>query len=142
MKDNELFFTIMHFQNTIEKNNRIRLGMKAIAGIALAFAVMCNLAPGKDLIVGWLISIIAIIATFLIDSHCVKKNKAYELTIYQMEVDELRIKKETAKITKVPLSDSVMNRKIKKPEEKATLPIMYYMVLLILGIIISVVMLL
>lgn len=56
------------------------------------------------------------------------------------EVDELEHKKEVAKVIGEHLPDVVLTREIKKPMEGISLPILYYVVMLILDIIIKVVM--
>ncbi|MEE1341426.1 MAG: hypothetical protein U0L23_01795 [Lachnospiraceae bacterium] len=55
-----------------------------------------------------------------------------------MEVEDLNDKKEIAKITGEVLSDDVLNKQIDMPNEKVSLPIIYYSILLGLDIIIRI----
>lgn len=55
-----------------------------------------------------------------------------------MEVEALNDKKEIAKITGEVLSDDVLNKQIDMPNEKVSLPIIYYSILLGLDIIIRI----
>ena len=91
-----------------------------------------------ELYLVWIISIIVLIGIYIKDSHCVKNNKAYEWDIYRLEVEDLNDKKEIAKITGEILSDYVLNRQIDMPDEKVSLPKVYYSILLVLDIIIKV----
>ena len=55
-----------------------------------------------------------------------------------MEVEDLNDKKEIAKITGEVLSDDVLNKQIDMPNEKVSLPIIYYSILLGIDIIIRI----
>lgn len=72
---------------------------------------------------------------FIKDSYCVKDNKASELEIYRLEVEDLNDKKEIAQITGEVLPDNVLNKQIDIPNEKASFPITFYSILLGLDII-------
>ena len=86
----------------------------------------------------WIISIIVLIGIYIKDSNCVKNNKTYELDIYRLEVEDLNNKKEIAKIRGEVLSDNVLNKQIDMPNEKVSLPIIYYSILLGIDIIIRI----
>ena len=48
----------------------------------------------------WVFSMILLIGFYWKDSECIKNSKACELEIYQLEVEDLKNKKEVAKIKK------------------------------------------
>ena len=106
------------------------LGAKNIGNIDKGQIVLTNLV--------WIISIIVLIGIYIKDSYCVKNNKAYELDIYRLEVEDLNNKKEIAKIRGEVLSDNVLNKQIDMPNEKVSLPIIYYSILLGIDIIIRI----
>ena len=106
------------------------LGAKNIGNIDKAQVVLTNLV--------WIISIIVLIGIYIKDSSCVKNNKTYELDIYRLEVEDLNNKKEIAKITGEVLSDDVLNKQIDMPNEKVSLPTIYYSILLGIDIIIRI----
>ena len=55
-----------------------------------------------------------------------------------MEVEDLEDKKEIARITGEILSDSALNKQIDVPEDKVSLPIMFYCILLLVDIIVRI----
>ena len=64
--------------------------------------------------------------------------KALEFDIYRLEVEDLNDKKEIAEITGEILSDNLLNKQIDMPDEKISLPILYYGVLAGIDIIIRI----
>ena len=64
--------------------------------------------------------------------------KALEFDIYRLEVEDLNDKKEIAEITGEVLSDNLLNKQIDMPDEKISLPILYYGVLAGIDIIIRI----
>ena len=75
---------------------------------------------------------------YIKDSTLVKNNKTLEFDIYKMEVEDLEDKKEIARITGEILSDSALNKQIDVPEDKVSLPIMFYCILLLVDIIVRI----
>ena len=61
-----------------------------------------------------------------------------EFDIYRLEVEDLNDKKEIAEITGEILSDNLLNKQIDMPDEKISLPILYYGVLAGIDIIIRI----
>lgn len=149
---NEIDFRIWSLYTKIERNTKLSKQLKVLAGVCLFFSVCyCfgtkNIAENirnldKDEVVVtnlvWIISIIALIGIYIKDSYCVKNNKAYELDIYRLEVEDLNWKKEIAKVRGEVLSDNVLNKQIDMPNEKVSLPIIYYSILLGIDIIIRI----
>ena len=145
---NETDLRIMGLYTKIERNKKLSKQWKVLAGVCLFFSIcyclgtkrIGNIDKGQALLTNivWIISIIVLIGLYINDSYCVKKNKAYELDIYRLEVEDLNDKKEIAKITGEILSDNVLNKQIDMPNEKVSLPIIYYSILLGLDIIIRI----
>lgn len=131
---------IMGLHERIKKNIDLSKQLKLLAGVCLFFFIFyCRglknigvLTEGQAVLTNivWIISIIALVGIFIKDSYCIKDNKASELEIYRLEVEDLNDKKEIAKITGEVLPDNVLNRQIDIPNEKVTLPIIFYCVLL------------
>ena len=145
---NEIDFRILGLHTKIERNKKLSKQLKVLAGVCLFFSICyClgtkstgNIDKNQALLTNivWIISIIVLVGIYIKDSYCVKNNKAYELDIYRLEVEDLNDKKEIAKITGEVLSDDVLNKQIDMPNEKVSLPIIYYSILLGLDIIIRI----
>ena len=145
---NEIDFRILGIHTKIERNKKLSKQLKVLAGVCLFFSFCyChgtksieNIDNDQALVTNivWIISIIVLVGIYIKDSYCVKNNKAYELDIYRLEVEDLNDKKEIAKITGEVLSDDVLNKQIDMPNEKVSLPIIYYCILLGLDIIIRI----
>ena len=69
-----------------------------------------------------------------------QKNKEYELEIYQLEVENLKNKKEVAEIRGEVLQDHIENREITEPAKEVTMvfPTIFYSVLLVFVIIVRI----
>lgn len=143
---NEVALRIMGLYTRIERNKKLSKQLKALAGVCLFFSIcyclgtknIGNIEKGQVVLTNlvWVISIIVLIGIYIKDSYCVKNNKAYELDIYRLEVEDLNNKKKIAEIRGEVLSDNVLNKQIDMPNEKASLPIIYYSILLGIDIII------
>lgn len=145
---NESDFRILSLHTKIERNTKLSKQLKVLAGVCLFFS-FCYCVGGKNLVnieenqvvltnFVWIISMIVLIAIYMKDSYCVKNNKAYELEIYRLEVEDLNNKKENAKIGRMVSADYVLNRQIDMPNEEVSLPIIYYSILLGMDIIIRI----
>ena len=143
---NEVALKIMGLYTQIERNKKLSKQLKALAGVCLFFSICICFGvksienPDKSDVVAtnlvWIISIIVLIGIYIKDSYCVKDNKACELDIYRLKVEDLNIKKELAKCRGEVLSDDLLNKQIDKPDEKVSLPGIYYSILLGIDIII------
>lgn len=143
---NEVALRIMGLYTRIERNKKLSKQLKALAGVCLFFSIcyclgtknIGNIEKGQVVLTNlvWIISIIVLIGIYIKDSYCVKNNKAYELDIYRLEVEDLNNKKKIAEIRGEVLSDNVLNKQIDVPNEKVSLPIIYYSILLGIDIII------
>ena len=141
----EVALRIMGLYTRIERNKKLSKQLKALAGVCLFFSIcyclgtknIGNIEKGQVVLTNlvWIISIIVLIGIYIKDSYCVKNNKAYELDIYRLEVEDLNDKKEIAQITGEVLPDYVLNKQIDPPNEKESLPIVFYSILLGLDII-------
>lgn len=145
---NEVELKIMNLYKKIEENKKLSKQLKVLAIVCFFSSIyycisskkLANVNDGQALLTNivWIISIIALVRIYIKDSYCIKKNKACELDIYRLEVEDLNDKKEIAKITGEVLSDNVLNKQIDMPNEKVSLPIIYYSILLVIDIIIRI----
>lgn len=145
---NEIDLRILSLETKIERNKKLSKQLKVLAGVCLFFSVCYCLGTknigniDKDQVIVtnlvWIISIIVLIGICIKDFNCVKNNKAYELGIYVLEVEDLNCKKEIAKIRGEVLLDNVLNKQIVIPDEKVTLPIIYYSILLGIDVIVRI----
>ena len=106
------------------------LGAKSIENIDKSEVLAANKV--------WIISIIILIGLYTKDASCVKNTKSAEFEIYRLKVEDLSNKKHVAGITGEPLPDYALNKQIDMPNEKVSLPIIYYSVLLVIDIIIKI----
>ena len=100
---NEVDLKIMGLYVKIERNIKLSKQLKVLAGVCLFFSIcycfgtksIGNINKDQVLLtkIVWIISIIVLVGTYIIDSYCVKNNKAYELDIYRLEVEDLNAKK-------------------------------------------------
>ena len=145
---NETDFKILGKQNKIQMNIKRSKEMKVLSAVCLFFSFLyCNatkksesLDKGQIVLTNlvWIISFVVLIGLHIKDSNCIKNNKALEFDIYRLEVEELNDKKEIAEITGEVLSDNLLNKQIDMPDEKISLPILYYGVLAGIDIIIRI----
>ena len=145
---NEFTLRIMGLYTKIERNKNLSKQLKVFALVCLFFSICyClgsknieNIDKSQVVVTNlvWIISIIVLIGIYIKDSSCIKNNKKYELDIYRLEVEDLNNKKEIAKIKGEVLLDNVLNKKIDMPNEKVSLPIIYYSILLGIDIIIRI----
>ena len=148
---NAFDFQIIGLHTKIEKNRKVSRNLKILAGSCWFFAffycfgtrtienmgymdseqkVLTNLV--------WLFSMIFLIGFYWKDSACIKNSKACELEIYRLEVEDLKNKKEVAKIKEEVLPDYMINKQIDMPDEKVSLPTIYYGILLGIHVIVRV----
>lgn len=107
--------------------------MKVLSAVCLFFSFCyCNGTKNLESVdkeqivftnIVWIISFIVLIGLYIIDSNCIKSNKALEFDIYRLEVEDLNDKKEIAEITGEVLSDYLKNKQIDMPDEKMFLKI-------------------
>lgn len=141
-----MHFKIMGVQTRMQKNTKMSKAMKAFAVLSV-FCSFCfgigasNLADNERIEskVVWVLSVIALIVLYFMDSNFIKKNKTCEFEIYRLEVEDLKDKKEIAEITGEILPDYILNKSIDKPEEDISLPLAYYSVLLVIDIAIGII---
>ena len=140
---------ILELHKKIEKNIKLSKRLKGLAAVCLFFSVCECLGyknvekytgtPDKSDTIGmnliWIISVIVLIGIYIKDSYCVKENKAYELDIYRLEAEDINDKKKMAEIRGEGLADYVLNGQIDMPDEKVSLPVIFYGILLVIDII-------
>ena len=145
---NETNFLILGKQNKIEKNKKVSKFMKVLAAVCL-FCSFCycngtknleSVDKGQVVLTNfvWIISFIVLIGLYIYDCNCIKRNNVLEFEIYRLEVEDLNDKKEIAEITGEVLSDYLLNKQIDMPDEKISLPILYYFILAGIDIIIRI----
>ena len=145
---NETAFRIMGLHTKIERNTKLSKQLKVLAGTCLFFSFCyCHGTKNIEMIdksqalltnIVWIISFIILAGLFMKDSYCAKNNKVTELAIYNLEVEELNNKKVVAEIKGEMLPDYIINKQIDIPDEKVSLPIIYYSILLGLDIVIRI----
>lgn len=140
---NELYFRIMKLETKMEKNANHSKILKALVGECIFFSfgyslTSNNISEKQDILTKlvWIIVMIVLVVSFFIDSYFIKKNKEYEFEIYDSKVEDLKNKKRSAEIRGEVLPDFVLNKKIDMPTKEVALPIAYYSILLVIGIII------
>ena len=144
----ETNYKILGKLNKIEMNKKLSKEIKVLSAVCLFFSFLyCNatkksesLDMGQIVLTNlvWIISFVVLIGLYIKDSNCIKNNKALEFDIYRLEVEDLNDKKEIAEITGQVLSDNLLNKQIDMPDEKISLPTLYYCILAVIDIIIRI----
>lgn len=144
---NEVDLRILGLHEKINNTKKEIKGFKVLAGLSL-FVSFCLCGGAKSLgyvdpvaNLVWIVSVIAIIVFYNLDKRAVKSIKAFEFRIYELEMEDFNDKKEIAEITGDILSNNLSSNTTEKPDEKVTLPTLYYGVLFGVDIIIRVVLL-
>lgn len=138
---NEMYFRIAGMQKKIDSNRKLRANVKKL-GIMILFVVLffAWIEP-ETMRTTWILSVVFIFLLFFFEVYYIKQNKKYEFELYRLEVDELERKKKLSDLTGEALPNYVLNRKITMPSDEISLPILYYLIILILDVLIRVVML-
>ena len=137
---NEMYFKTAGIQKKIDSNQKLRKNLRKF-GILFIFIVFFFSLNEPDVMRGtWIATIVIIFLLFFLEVYYIKQSKRYEFELYELEVKELARKKELSNITGEILSDDVLNSNIAMPSDELSLPILYYVIILILDVMIRVLM--
>ena len=137
---NEMYFKISGIQNKIDSIHKLRKNVRKF-GILFIFIVLFFSLNEPDVMrVTWIATVVIIFLLFFLEVYYIKQSKKYEFELYRLEVSEMERKKELSKITGKILSDDVLNPNITEPTNEFSLPILYYVIILILDVMIRVLM--
>lgn len=137
---NEMYFKTAGIQKKIDANQKLRKNLRKF-GILFIFIVFFFSLNEPDVMrVTWIATIVIIFLLFFLEVYYIKQSKRYEFELYELEVKELARKKELSSITGEILSDDVLNSNIAMPSDELSLPILYYVIILILDVMIRVLM--
>ena len=141
---NEYLLKMLSLEKEIEKNSKIQTILKSV-GILFVFTVFfCNFTPGSIAKIAFGISVAAIIGLFIFDSNYANKKHSLEIEIYLLELSQLKKDKEKDKdkgsdgTDQISMPGNWMDS-ISKPEEKASLPIIYYMILIAIDVLLLII---
>ena len=137
---NEMYFKISSLQKKIDSNQKLRKNIRKF-GILFIFIVFFFSLNEPDVMrVTWIATVVIIFLLFSLEVYYIKQSKKYEFELYRLEVSGVERKKELSKITGEILSDDVLNLNITEPTNEFSLPILYYVIILILDVMIRVLM--
>ena len=137
---NEMYFKTVGIQKKIDSNQKLRKNIRKF-GILFIFIVFFFSFNEPDVMrVTWIATIAIIFLLFFLEVYYIKQNKKYEFELYELEVKELERKKELSNITGEILPDDVLNPNITMPSNEFSLPILYYVIILMLDVMIRVLM--
>ena len=137
---NEMYFKTVGIQKKIDSNQKLRKNIRKF-GILFIFIIFFFSLNEPDVMrVTWIATIAIIFLLFFLEVYYIKQNKKYEFELYELEVKELERKKELSNITGEILPDDVLNPNITMPSNEFSLPILYYVILLVLDVMIRVLM--
>ena len=134
---NEKFFEIGGIQKKMEMNRQLRWYMKGIGALVVILIFLGSINEPKTMRAAWLISVPLICILFAFEVFFIGKIKRYEFELYKIEKEDLEAKKEIAEMRGEILPDNVKNREIKAPSNEISLPILYYVILIILDILVK-----
>lgn len=137
---NEMYFRIAGVQRKIDSNRKLRANVKKLGIIILIIVLFFTWIEPEVMRVTWILSVVFIFLLFFLEVYYIKQNKKYEFELYRLEVDELERKKKLSDLTGEALPNHASNRKITMPSNEISLPILYYLIILIVDVLIKVVM--
>lgn len=145
---NDMEFKINILKSRMKRNSSMSPKIKAFISVCVFFCFCyCfgsrdNISKSQDIAdnIVWIISTLILIGGSYLEIYHIKKNKEYELEIYQLEVENLKNKKEVAEIRGEVLQDHIENREITEPAKEVTVvfPTIFYSVLLVFVIIVRI----
>lgn len=128
-----------HIEKCADMKKKLKMGAALCVFVSLCFHIGASELIIK--VVVWIISILGIIGTFVMDAKYAKEIKSYEFKIYALEFEDLNKKKRVAKLKKEVLPDYIIDKKIIAPVDKITYPVMFYLVMLLVDVFIGIVLL-
>lgn len=134
---NESFFEIGGIQKKIETHRQLRFYMKGIGALIVFLMFFGSLSEAETMRIAWLLSVPIICVLFGFEVFFIRKIKKYEFELYRIKKDDLKRKKEMAEMKGEPLPDNAVNREPEAPSKDISLPIVYYVVLIILDILVK-----
>ena len=137
---NEMYFKISGIQKKIDSNQKLRKNIRKFAILFIFIVFFFSIIDSGVMKVTWIATVVIIFLLFFLEVYYIKQSKKYEFELYGLEVKEVERKKELSKITGEILSDDVLNPNITEPTNEFSLPILYYVIILILDVMIRVLM--
>ncbi len=134
----ELILKTHLIEKKMNSNSISRIVMKATAVIVVFVIFACSQNQAETMKVAWGISILVLCLLFGIDVYYARRNKKYEFEIYQLEVADIKNRKELAEIRGETVPDAIINQEIVMPSNKIKYPIVYYVIMLVLEILIRI----
>ena len=137
---NKEYFERAGIQKKIDLNHNMQMTMKGIAALIVFVIFFCSLSGSDTMNVAWMISIPVIVLLFFFDAYYIKREKESEYELYRLEVETLELKKEVARIKGEVFPDYVLNQVIKEPTKEMSLPVLFYVIILVLDIMVRILM--
>lgn len=137
---NEMYFRIVGIQKKIDSNRKLRKNIKKFAILFIFIVFFFSINEPDTMRVTWIATVVIIFLLFFLEVYYMKQNKKYEFELYNLEVNELERKKELSNITGEILPDHVLNPNITMPSNEFSLPILYYVFILMLDVMIRILM--
>lgn len=137
---NEMYFKISGIQKKIDSNQKLRKNIRKFGILFIFIVFFFSLNEPDTMRMTWIATVVIIFLLFFLEVYYIKQNKKYEFELYRLEVSEQERKKELSNITGEFLSDDVSNPQIAMPSNDFSLPILYYVIILMLDVMIRVLM--
>ena len=137
---NEMYFKIIGIQKKIDSNRKFRKNIRKFGILFIFLVLFFSIIEPDTTRVTWIATVVIIFLLFFLEVYYIKQSKRYEFELYRLEVNEMERKKELSNITGEFLSDDVLNSNITEPTNEFSLPILYYVIILILDVMIRVLM--
>ena len=132
---NEYLLKMLSVEKDIEKNKKKQTIIRSVAALCVFMVFFCSFNPDTVMNIAFFVSLPVIIALFVVDSQFAEKVHALEVDIYLLELEHLKKEREAKAEEGKSVSDNWQDS-IVKPDEKASLPYVYYFILLIIDAII------
>lgn len=148
---NDMEYKINLMKARMKRNMSMSPKIKAFTSVCVFFCFcycfgsndIRDIAPKvQDILdnIVWIIATLILIGGAFVELYHIKKSKEYEFEIYRLEVENLKNKKEIAKLRRQVLPDYIENQKIIEPKKELAVafPVIFSSVLLVFIIIVRI----
>lgn len=134
----DIFFEISSKQKKLETSRELQSYMKGISALIVILIFFGSLSDSQTMKIAWLLTLPIICVLFGFNVYFIKKSKQYELEIFELKKEFAKNKEELAVARGELLTEPQQNDLPQAPSADISLPIVYYVVLLILDILVKV----
>lgn len=134
----DIFFEISSKQKKLESSRELQSYMKGISALIVLLIFFGSLSDSETMKIAWLLTLPILCVLFGFNVYFIKKSKQYEFEIFELKKEFAKNKEELARAKGELLTEPQLNDLPQAPSADISLPIVYYVVMLILDILVKV----